>query len=298
MLALSVDTGDAGFPDQGLLWSWMEQLELTALVPGIAATTPSLVSFRRQHQVQIPAIRMSQPMTSTRGVTASLTHPDSAQQRQWIEAAVKTAESATELRSPWVIVELGELRSEAPSRQIDWFNPDPQETADNGSYRQTAITHSSAFQEHLVKQSNSLLDAICRGLFEVRRRVPEVGLAIALPSGFPGLPTADMLEAILEDLDDRVGYWHDTGRARCLAELEHTPSEEVWMDRFADRCIGVDLTDCMSGFAGLPAGAGELDFVAIRAALGQGMVKVVRADPFPGPAPLRAAVDLLRGLGI
>ena len=87
-----------------------------------------------------------------------------------------------------------------------------------------------------------------------------------------------------------------SGAARAQAfQNQGLGPASAWLDLHAQRCIGLDATDCVGTSAGLPAGSGTIDYQPLLGSVGAATWIALRAEPFPGPGPLLAAVRLLRG---
>lgn len=290
ILALAVDGTHQGFPPLGEIAVWLQAMELSAWVPGRSGAPPAAEAVAaalpgvRTEAVRSPFASCSPSRPA--GAVPSLAEPRQAPREQAQQEVLESARVARALGARWLILELGPLPRTAPLTAEDSLQPSPVSAPDLERFRQA-----------LASQEAHLLDRLCRVLYRLEREVAPVGLAIATPLEIGHLPTPGMLEKILEDLPARrIGYWHDTGRARSLAR-SGLAREEEWLDRFAARCPGVDLVDFGAGYSGLPAGAGEVDFVGVRSALKSDACRVIRAEPFPGPGPLSAAAQFLRGLG-
>lgn len=257
--ALAIDGGRHGLPPFSELFGWLRALELPGLVPGRSAHAPAAAAWRSALPgVRFPAVRaVFAEDAAVEPTGASLVDPDAGVRQRSRVALARSARLGAELGAEWVVVDLG---------------PRP---ADAGEER--------------------WLDGICRGLFDLCREAPAIGVALATPATADAMPSLAMLEAILEDLARRrVGYWHDSGRAHAL-ERGGGVDAGAWLERVGHACVGADLTDAVGEVSGLPAGAGEVDFAALREALPAAAHRVVRAEPFPGPGPLREALRQLRG---
>jgi sugar phosphate isomerase/epimerase len=142
------------------------------------------------------------------------------------------------------------------------------------------------------------LDFALPGLFELARRCPDVSLAVSVPERTTGWPDPETLEILVSELRGRrVGWWYDTARAHRYAAATGV-APECWLDRGAADLRGVTLADTGGEEDGLPLGAGEVDFTALRGLGGTDTIASVFVDPAFGPGALREAAAFLRGLGI
>ena len=290
-LAVAVEGDGSGFPDLADVALRLRALESTNAAIGRCLDPPSTDELRRAlPPVKFPVVR--NVFARVRGDSPrghGFASPSVDERKVAREAAVSSAQRAAELGARWLILELGGIEAGMGAE----LSNDPFDLTGAG---RRADAEPLDFRQRCEEEAESLLDRTCRELHAVASAVPEVVFAILTPRA-ETLPTPDILTAVLEDLGPRrVQYWHDTGRARALSHRGLVP-EDLWLDRFADRCVGVDLSDSIAGLDGLPAGSGEVDFVAVRGALSRQALGVVRAEPDPGPGPLLESIRMLRAVG-
>lgn len=104
-------------------------------------------------------------------------------------------------------------------------------------------------------------------LAEVVRRAGEFPLGLETRYVYSQVPLPDELEGIWAALGrDCFGYWHDVGHAR-IQQLFGAVPEEAWLDRFADRLLGVHLHDMIGTRDHMPPGQGELDLASVAAGI-------------------------------
>lgn len=143
------------------------------------------------------------------------------------------------------------------------------------------------------------LDRVVASLEEVLRRAGEFPLGLETRYVYCQLPLPDELEQIRAAVGrDCLGYWHDVGHAR-IQQLFGGVPEMSWLDRFADRLLGVHLHDMVGTRDHKPPGQGELDLrgVADRVA-GLDCLRVVEvAGGFTAP-DLVAGRKHLESLGL
>lgn len=297
-LALSVDGSASSFPDLGGVAAVLEALSLFEWVPGRSMVPPAATAVRER----LPGVRTRAVRHCFAGGTAGddlvgahFTSPVEAERDAAVRAARASQECAVQLRAPWLIVELGALHPGIADP--DWSEYDSR--AEQAALADDLATVRDCAEELGTARSRdtgAVAERVCRAIFELASRT-DVGIAVATPRSISDWPSVEAMELILEDLSShKVGYWHDCGSARRLARLG-SGREEDWLDRLGRYTVGVDLTDCAGPLAGLPAGSGDVDFRAVRQALGSGTACVVRADPDPGPGALAAGVEYLRGIG-
>jgi hypothetical protein len=270
-LAVAIDGGGAGFPPLREVAEWLEVFGVRQWVPGRSFAPPAADQVTSAALgAKVLAVRhICHERASGRGDLAGRDLLDAT--RPIAEAAaslVATANYAAATSSTWILVELGPLPRDVPE-------------AARGQAR------------------GRLLDRVCRILHAVLRDSSGVGVALLTPPEASDFGRPDELSAIFEDLGPkrRIAYWHDAGRAHVLSESGVVPASE-WLSRHGSRCIGVDACDATGTIAGLPAGAGEVDFAELRSAVSSSVPFVARVEPFAGPGPLLGAVNFLRDLGL
>jgi hypothetical protein len=270
-LALAVDGSANGFPDLGTVSEWLEGLNLRAWLPGRSLAPPPAGSVHeRLPSAEVAAVRHRfAPGSGASGCEidgADAESPDPSVRQVAIEEMVATGSWAAEAGAPWIVVEIGSLRTSDPARA--------------GSARSSDVA----------------LDRVCRVLHAALARIDPVGIALTLPSRRRSWLTPESVDLVFADLGRprRLAWWHDTGRAHALAS-EGGPAPSAWLDANARRCVGVDATDAIGASAGLPAGAGETDVVAVVESLSSRAWVVLRSEPFVGIGPLAGAASALRG---
>jgi hypothetical protein len=274
-LALSIDGSATAFPRLRDIASWLEALGLRAWIPGrsLAAPEPDAVVGTLEGGTTA-AVRATlvRDAPSARGdadlAGRDLVASDASIRERAIETLAATARWALAARASCVIVEPGSLE------------PFP------------AASDARA-QE---RERDARLERLCRSLHAAARAVPLATFAIATPRDPPDWLTPATLEQVFAELTPKRSfhYWHDAGRAQAFQNLGHGRAAG-WLDLHAQRCVGLDATDCVGTAAGLPAGSGTIDYQPLLDAVGAATWIALRAEPFPGPGPLLAAVRLLRG---
>ena len=107
------------------------------------------------------------------------------------------------------------------------------------------------------------LDRIVASLEEVLCRAGEFPLGLETRYVYCQLPLPDELERIWASVGRGcLGYWHDVGHAR-IQQLFGGVPEMSWLDRFADRLLGVHLHDMNGTRDHRPPGQGDLDLRAV-----------------------------------
>ena len=104
------------------------------------------------------------------------------------------------------------------------------------------------------------LDAVRRSLDELADEAARRGVRLGLENRdhYYEIPLIDELSELLDaGYGDTVGYWHDVGHAQ-KSEYKGYGPHEAWLDRFADRIIGVHLHDIAGMEDHLAAGQGQM----------------------------------------
>jgi sugar phosphate isomerase/epimerase len=144
------------------------------------------------------------------------------------------------------------------------------------------------------------LDRVCRSLFELCKRFPDMTFALA-PSRAPsGLGEPAALAAIFEDLaGHRLGYWHDAGVA-VLRKMWLGEEQGGWLEAFAARMVGASVADATGTETGLPPGAGMVDYglLAAYTARARDFAEVVDLDPGVDPGEIAGVHSLLAKFGL
>jgi hypothetical protein len=270
-LALAIDGGGAGFPPLREVAEWLEACDVRQWVPGRSFAPPGAEQLTTAALgAKVLAVRhVCHARANGRGDVAGRDLLDSGKPIAEVAAAlVATARFAAVASSTWILVELGPLPRDVP-------------------------------EAARAAARGRMLDRVCRVLHAALQESAGVGIALLTPPLASDFGRPDELGAIFDDLGPkrRLAYWHDSGRAHVLSESGVVPASE-WLSRHGPRCIGVDACDATGTIAGLPAGAGEVDFAELRSAVAASVPFVARVDPFAGPGPLLAAVEFLRDLGL
>ncbi len=267
-LALAVDATSGQLPPLEEVAGWLEALRVRAWVPGGTVAAPAAERMRRDLSgVRCPAIR--HPFLcggASVGVPRSLVAADPVVLAAAVGDLQGSLDLASAMRARWTIVELPE--------------------ASDGSGKEAVSP----------TERDRRLERLCRALHEATQPRADQGIALALPRTRSEWWTPEAVAAVLADLARRrqVAWWHDSGRAAAFGHAGG-PAAPRWLDQLAGRCVGLDATDAVAGYCGLPAGAGEVDLKAVIGALSGECTLVLRAEPFQGPGPLLAAARHLRG---
>lgn len=142
------------------------------------------------------------------------------------------------------------------------------------------------------------IDRACRAMFELCRRFPETNFAIAAGSTYYEIPQVHQLEWILSDVAIRnLGYWHEPSRCRRL-EAFGCGLQSEWLERYADRLVGLTFEDASStGDPTLPE-SGDVDLAMLGHYGGTRHAVTLRAEDRWSDDALRHAIDSLAKYGL
>lgn len=153
-----------------------------------------------------------------------------------------------------------------------------------------------AFVRKAQRQQQSQIEQFCRSLHTLRQEAPDMTFAIEPGREIDDLLGFDAIGWILEDFDQRVGYWHDVGRVH-LRETIGLPPQGEWLEAYAARMIGIHLQDAAADEAEMPIGSGEVDFQLLREYVPEGAERVVEISPSHGRAEILVSVRFLTDNG-
>lgn len=149
---------------------------------------------------------------------------------------------------------------------------------------------------------DAALDRVCREIHSLAQETDGVTLALAPSAWITGLGEPEALAAIFEDLGGlgrRLRYWHRPAiaaiRKQWLGE-----DQGLWLEQFADRMVGTDLSDGSDRQLGLLPGAGLVDYgmVASYTPRGRPVPGVLDLDPAVEPAEVVGARSFLTKFGL
>jgi sugar phosphate isomerase/epimerase len=279
--------------DPRRLWIWVLEAKFAGLMVSPGPRGIDWAGLRQSMHdlpVRVAAVRVGSAMAETSATAglASAREPELATALAAIDAAVGIAMTLgcrTVLLEPGLVPVAGEIGAE------DLADAAAALTAEKAApllaRRKTAL--------------NAALDRVCRALFGVVRRYPDLQFALLASRSLRAVADRPALEAIFEDLSQlRLGYWHDAGvvgrRAEVLAE-----TQGEWLEAFSHRCLGFMLADSSAEGIGLPPGAGSVDYAMIGSYLrrtGKPLAGVVDLDPGVAPTEIPGLHSYLDKFGL
>ncbi len=206
---------------------------------------------------------------------------DTARERS-LERAHKSALAAKAAGCPRVILRPGWIISDEPDAQARVAR-----AVDVGASSEECQVEVERFRRWVRDREMAFLDRLCRALFELCRREPEVEWCLC-PGAWPGeFGTLSQLENVFETLGrQKLGYWHDTAAIEMRHRLGEGSSES-WLDLFGRRLVGVYLNEWRGARPGQPPGSGTIDFQIVRSFLGESTERVLRLDGDVAPESVR-----------
>lgn len=232
-------------------------------------------------RAQVADVPFTMPALFVAGSNEGLASPNDRERRAALDSLVASARSAIALGiadvvfEPGTVAVTGEVRADdVTDARADWSND-----------------YAAALRARRAVGLEAALDRVCRAIFELTRAVPEARFVITPSRMTTGLGDPDALAAIFEDLASlRLGFWANPSISVCRS---HVLGEDpgAWLEGFADRMVGLTLSDAAERVSGLPPGAGVVDY---------GMVAsyVRRESTVPGVVELDPAVPATELAGV
>lgn len=134
------------------------------------------------------------------------------------------------------------------------------------------------------------LNAARRSLDDLAAHAARRGLHLGLESRRFGheIPNLEEAETLLADHDpDLIGFWYDCGHCQVTANLGFAP-HQAWLDRLANRIVGVHVHDVVGVRDHLIPGTGEIDFSRLAPYIPERAVVTLELDWYFEPEEMRA----------
>lgn len=225
---------------------------------------PHMLDGAEPGRWRVPSVHAPCPNPATlRDLSAEGILPSSLdEEKRWEAVAqiLRTVDLAVEWGAGVVVVHLGRV------------DVDPQiENRLREIYRQGQENSPEyrALWERLVERRANLREpnfqATIKSLQEIVDYASARGIAIGLENRFyyQEIPDYEEMGILLNQYpSSQVGYWHDTGHAEVLENLDFTP-HRAWLEAYAQRMVGIHFHDVMGVKDHRVAGEGEIDFSAI-----------------------------------
>ncbi len=218
---------------------------------------------------------------------------DEDRRRRAINSVRRHARLANDWKCPRVIVRGSQVENNALQAEARSFE---QEVAERG-LNSDLLDRLAPFVVRMQKAGQEQIQHLCRSLHEIMQAFPDVEFALEPGRALDDLLGIQAMGWVLDDLQrQKLGYWHDVGRIHQRERLG-LPTQSDWLDRFAQRLIGVHLSDAAEGETGMPLGLGAVDFKLLREALPKTAEKVVDVHHKHGRAEILTSVQFLLDRG-
>lgn len=219
---------------------------------------------------------------------------DAAKRQATVDAMCRTIDLARRLGARAVVVHAGGIEGPLHDRCVYMMRHWPEAQSSPTFDRDLAD-----LRQERRRAAPACLDRVVASLDEVLSRTGEFPLGLETRYVYCQLPLPDELEQIWASVDrDCLGYWHDVGHAR-IQQLFGGVPETSWLDRFADRLLGVHLHDMVGTRDHKPPGQGELDLRAVAERIaGLPCLRIVEVGGDFTPEDLVAGRRHLESLGL
>ena len=192
-----------------------------------------------------------------------------------VRRTVQTMELAVELEVPIVVLHLGEVDTYDRSylmrdlynygeREFEAFNP--------------KVTEATEWRK---RKETKHQDAVLRSLDMLNECALKMELCIAIENRphYYQIPNFDEVGLFFEEFHgSTMRYWHDIGHA-ALQERLGVCQADVWLERYAEHLVGVNLHDLQGLEAYHPPGTGDLEWDALFEQLPSDILKVLEIRP-------------------
>ncbi len=221
--------------------------------------------------------------------------PDEGNRVQGVNAVKRSIDLAQQLGASAVIVHPGRVDIDVALEWtlMDLFRSGQAHSPEYAQARERLIAARAA-------QVDANMAAVKRSLIELAEYAGPRGVKLGLENRYHyhEIPLPDELEILLGlGLNDTVGYWYDVGHAQALDRLGFNPHVE-WLERFADRMIGVHLHDVVGIDDHRAAGSGEIDWDMVAHYVPENALRTCEFQSDNSPLQVKAGVAWLVKTGI
>ncbi len=214
---------------------------------------------------------------------------------QGVNATKRSIDLAVKLGASTVIVHPGRVDVDLALDRIllDLFREGKMQSPEYARAKEQLVAARSARAEaNFAAAKRSLVELA--GYAAARR----VKLGLENRYHFHEIPLPDELDALLAlGYDDTIGFWYDTGHAQTLDRLGHHRHEE-WLQRFADRIIGVHLHDVVGIGDHRAAGTGEINWDRVASYIPKDALRTCEFQNDNSPQQVKDGVAWLAKKGI
>lgn len=166
--------------------------------------------------------------------------------------------------------------------------------------------HSPEYQEvknRLVEIRASLagprLESVMKSLVELLEYARHTGVRLGLENRYHymDIPALDEMDVLLQLAGpEQLGFWYDVGHAQALDRLGFYAHDE-WLERYAERMVGVHLHDVVGISDHRAPGTGEVDFAKLAAYLPANVIHTCEIRESTTPEQVKAGLQYLAKKG-
>lgn len=218
----------------------------------------------------------------------NFTSRDEAERNLAVDAAKNTILYAKRLGARAIVLHTGRVPIKDKTKEL---------AAVFGDKARYAAVKQEMIRERLENKDGYLDNAI-RSLKELIPVAVKCGIRIGIETrySYRDMPLLDEFETIFKEVKD-VWYWHDVGHAEAFERLGLVSRHEDYLERFADRLIGVHLHDIIDlNHDHLAPLCGTFDFRRLVPYLKKDTIKVIEAHQPATADELKRALDHLEKL--
>jgi sugar phosphate isomerase/epimerase len=155
------------------------------------------------------------------------------------------------------------------------------------------------FIERRASLVGPYLNAVKKSLAELLNYAGKGNIRLGIENRYHifDIPSPDEMGEILALAGpDRIGFLYDIGHARALDRLGFYPNEQ-WLQRFANRIIGVHIHDVIGITDHRAPGLGEVDFRMLAAFLPRDAFRTLEVLSFNTPEQIKTGLKTLVDAG-
>jgi len=271
----------------------------TAVEANAYVTSPAMLERLARGPLPLTSIHNPSPnIESSRGTLSynlNLGSLDESERTEAVKFATMTIENAERLGARAVVLHMGHvpMRKSIQRQLHDMWHADMMGTEEYAAVqRSIPALRAPTEAQHLGRSIQSIRE------LETVARKGEVRLGIETRHNLHEIPNIDEMAVMLAATDpDVVGYWHDTGHAATQQRLGFA-SHEDWLQRYADRLVGIHLHDLNHERDHQPPGTGEIDWPMIASYLPDDAIRVCEIGEWNDSDGVAATPAFLDGQGL
>jgi sugar phosphate isomerase/epimerase len=253
--------------------SMLERLSLNGAITSVHEPCPADISY--------PELKRRNWLISA---------PDEQDRRQGVLATQRSIDLAHQLGARAIVVHPGRVDID-PALEValvDLYRA--------GKYGQPEYLQARArLVAARAAQAETNVRSVRRSLVELAEHAARMGVRLGLENRlhYQEIPLPDELDDLFDlGLGEVVGYWHDVGHAQVFEHLGFHSHQE-WLQRFADRMVGVHLHDVVGVMDHLAAGLGQVDWDMVTGYLPAGALRTCEFRSSNSPQEVAAGLKWL-----